>query len=746
MSWKKIYRDRYDYAFAAENDFNDAPPKKGETEVSSYVGKLWDDGKKFLENSFMESEDSGRLGFSSPESFWDACSKLENGQHYAPNGPYATRRSGVGNSWKQELIDNEIQKQIRAKKNHITANWHEIVISPNIVGINEIFDQERKRTQWSEHIREWVGYAQNFGGVWIRSILDKTEDPAGIATEMTCKNGSVLRTPETRSIKKAAGCWYVIHGEKVNDHWVQKNYPKIDLSKNEGHTPSFFEIDKKAHSYSNTKLFNKLEAFLDDDTYVEIPYEEEDFDQRIGLLMAPFNMANEDPQRAQDESATVMPKETDNHKKFIKAYSDWAEEKIDFYKRIEAAGELIPEDAVLAENAIKVVDEQLAMHEEMLAKTQDVDPAQKIPAGKMKKYPKGRYICTINGVTAEDDVNPYNNEWRNLFHYLANEKVPERIDGRGDVEILWQDNRILDTFVSRFADDALLATHKKPWFKRSEKAKHDAEGLSTNPTEPGYFDDQAPIFATGTANNQYLEMYNLVKGGIKETLGINQTTRGESNFAGESGKHAEALISQNVTMVAGELNMNLNDVLEDIVEARFEMWKEFYIEPRPYTIDGQQKMLVLSEHLKQMQVEENGQLVMKDIGKIEVSIKPESNFPNRDESEINTLVSLSKVLDATGQPIIPPDMILDYVSRRFPSLGSGGKYRKLNELVAIGKQVLQQQQSAQAQQQQVVAEQGGALDQVKQKVQSRMTTDAANQIMANRGMVPSNGNGMGVQA
>ena len=734
MAWKKTYRDRYDYAFANDDDYEDAPPKKGDKKVGSYIGSLWDDGKKSLENNFAASKDSTRLGFTSPESFWDACSKLEDGRHYEV---YPSRKEGRGNTWKQELIDNEIQKQIRAKKNHITANWHEIVISPNINGINEIFDQERKKTQWSEHVREWVGYAQNFGGVWIRSILDKTEDPNGIATEMTCKIGSVLRTPESRSIKKIDGCWYVIHGEQVNDKWVRKNYPKVDVKAGEGNIPSFLMIDKKVRAYTNTKMLNKLEAFLDDDTYVDIPFDPEEFDKRIGALMAVVQMSNENPEQAEAEEETILPKDTDNHKKFIKAYSEWAEEKIDFYKRIEEAGELYPDDAALIEKSLEVVDKQLAMHEEMQAQSQAVDESERIPAGKMKKYPKGRYIVTINGTLAEDDENPYKNDWRNLFHELKNEKVPERFDGRGDVEILWQDNKTIDLMLSRYADDALLATHKKPWFPASEKKRIDADGgYTTDPTIPGYFDNQMPQFATGTANSQYLEAYNLVKAGIKELLGINQTTRGESNFAGESGTHAEALISQNVVMVAGELNMNLNDVIEDIVETRFEMWKMFYTEERPYIIDGQEKMLKLSDYLKQVQVEENGAMVMKDIGKIEVSVKSESNFPNRDEAEINMLSKFYSLKKEDGvTPLIPSDMILDYISKRFASLGSNGRYRKLNQLIELGKQALAQQQQAQAQQQQAAAEQGGALEQVKKKVQSKMTSDAANQILANRAAV-----------
>jgi predicted nucleic acid-binding OB-fold protein len=733
MPFKNSYRDRFDFAFSDDSDFDDQMPKKGESSVGKYVGQLWDDGKKYLQNSFSANKDFTRFGFATPEEFWDACSKLENGQHYQV---YPSRNSNPGDEWKQELIDNEIQKQIRTKKNHITANWHDIVISPNIVGINDIFDQERKKTKWAEHVRDWVANAQTFGGIWIRSILDKTENPAGIADEMTCKPGSVVLTPEARSIRKIDGNWYAIHGRQVNNNWVKKNYPKIDLASSDGGMiPSFLRIDKKVKDYTHTKMFNMLEIFCDDDAYEEIPFDQGEFDERIGALM-------QEVQAPGLEAQNIQPLEEDNHKKYIKAYSEWVEEKQNFYNWAESNNELTPQDYDEIGKILNIVEGQLLVHEQMLQKQLDVDPTVRIPAGKRKKYPHGRYIVTINGVLAEDVVNPYRNQWRNMFHYLPNERVPERFDGRGDVEILWQDNKILDTMMSRFADDGLIATHKKPWFKSSEKKRIEAEGLSTDPTVPGYYDEAPPIFPTGGANSQYLESYNIVKAGIKESLSINPTSRGESNFSGESGAHAEALIQQNSTRVAGELNLNLNDVIEDIVECRIQFWKEFYTEPRPYTIDGQQVMLVLAQHLRQMPVQENGQEQMKDIGAIEVAVRPDSNFPNRDESEINMLTSLSNKLNEDGLPIIPSTMILDYISKKFPSLGVAGKYRKDSELMALGKQTMEQQQMQAEQQAQAQAQEQAAaqkqqaenqrtdpLEQVKRKVQNQVTTQDANAIV-----------------
>jgi hypothetical protein len=54
-----------------------------------------------------------------------------------------------------------------------------------------------------------------------------------------------------------------------------------------------------------------------------------------------------------------------------------------------------------------------------------------------------------------------------------------------------------------------------------------------------------------------------------------------------------------------------------------------------------------------------------------------------------------------GMPIVPPDMIVDLLSQRFPGLSQGGKYRQQNKLMQIGAQVMAQQQA----QQQMAAQQ-----------------------------------------
>jgi len=717
-------RNKFDDVFSSDDDFQDKLPKEGDKRVSPYINALWDDALKYFKYSFAKSKkDALVFGYSNPEDFWNALDKLENNQHWEVYG----RRKGGNDDWKQELIDGEIQDQLRARCSFITANWHDITITPNLKGINDILDQERKSTGWGQNVTEWVKFAQKYGFVWVRSILDKTDNPNGVATEILCPPGSILRTPNTKSIKKIDGCWYLIHAQQVNDNWVSNNYPKLDITTvDRGEKPKFLQIDNvnKDESYTHTKMLNKLEAFLDDETLEEIPFSKEEFENRVGELMANIQAG---------EQNSVAPLPEDNHKKFVKAYIEWLEEKVNFYEQIVSDAHsqglaLLQEDVDLINSVVGHVSEQIFSHEKYLEEEKAKSKLTKIPVGKRKKYPFGRYIVTIDGVTAEDGKNPYENDWRKLFHYLPNERVPNRDDGRGDVEILWNDNFVLDTMLSRFADDGLLSTIKKPYFKVGEKKRIEEEGYNNDPTIPGYYEESPPIFPnSGASNNQYIQSYQIAKNNIKQKLGINETTYGKRVSSNESGKHAELMLSQNATIVTGELNQNLNDVIEDIVETRIMLWKTFYTEPRIFQVDGEEQSLVLAEYLRQQEIVENGQTVYKDMPAIQVSVRPDSNFPNKVESEIQTLLQLHDAMPDD----VPVAMILDYVANRFPALAKSGKYRKENEFAKIGKEVVAKQQ-----QDKLIQEKNAQkpLEDVKRKVQNRMTTEAAKQIAGSNGI------------
>jgi hypothetical protein len=141
-------------------------------------------------------------------------------------------------------------------------------------------------------------------------------------------------------------------------------------------------------------------------------------------------------------------------------------------------------------------------------------------------------------------------------------------------------------------------------------------------------------------------------------------------------------------------------------------------------------MLILAEHLRQMPVEDkDGNVVYKEIGRIEVAVSPDSNFPNKDSATVNALAKLSSMVDETGAPIIPSTMLVDAVSKMYPGLAVGGKYRRDLELIKIGKQALMQQQQAQEQNAIAQEKQTKPIEDVQRKITNALTSAAAEKIL-----------------
>ena len=657
----------------------DPIPKEKSPLIGQYVTSLWEDGKLWYETAFAKTKYQ-RFDYATPEAFIQALSQLDNGNDWATWG-YRDEAD-----YEQEFSDGEIGDQVRARNAYFNANWHDVTISPNINGINEIFDQERKATGWGKSTRGWTRAMESFGEAWVKSCLDKTANPNGVARELKCRPLSVNRTPNTTSHEKIAGCWYLIHGEQVNDKWIKKTYPKFDLSQATDlalATPKFNKFQDENKSYSHTKMYNKLEGYLDDDTLEELPFTQETFDQRIGAVLS-------------GEFQEVLP--LDNHPKFVRAYFDWLEEKEKFYAKIDSDTGLSPAEAQNIDVIISTVTTQIAQHEQAIDEANEKSEETGIKAGKRKKYPFGRYIVTLNGVVAEDIPNPYadkeNNigrDWRCLWHNPKNEDVPERIDGRGDIEILMPTAKVQDTMLSHFADDEILNMHRKPFLTSENKALWTADPLTNDPTKPFFYVGQPPIFADASGGGNSLEMYKIFKGNAKQKLGINRTTFGESDPNVTSGTQAQINLSQNEIIITGEANHNINDAVEDIIETRIYLWKLFYTDPRPYVVDGEQVTLILAHYLK-------------DVDQIQVSVRPYSNFPMKWENDIAFVTTLAAQLSK-----IPPDsplywMVLDMAAIRYPSLAKGGKYQMMGEATKIGMAIMQRQQELAAQQQDAQAQ------------------------------------------
>jgi hypothetical protein len=95
-----------------------------------------------------------------------------------------------------------------------------------------------------------------------------------------------------------------------------------------------------------------------------------------------------------------------------------------------------------------------------------------------------------------------------------------------------------------------------------------------------------------------------------------------------------------------------------------------------------------------MVVTENGQQKKVRIPKLQITVKPFSNYPNRFEIELSELVQIYGLRDEMGNPMIPSTAIKKYLANKYPEAASG-EWDQLTEATKIGLQIMQQQAAMQ---------------------------------------------------
>jgi hypothetical protein len=290
----------------------------------------------------------------------------------------------------------------------------------------------------------------------------------------------------------------------------------------------------------------------------------------------------------------------------------------------------------------------------------------------------------------------YGFDWRRLFRIFRPETLPDHFWGRGPVEVLWNTNKVEDTMLSRTADASLLAAIPKPWFRLEDKDTVESidGGLDNDPTKPGYYRVNPPVYPQAQASPDNMKLYTAMKEDAQRQQGISDVTYGKSPGAAPAARLVQILLQQNQIIVTGEANQAMNEVVEDIVETKLMMWRRFYTEPRWFIINGNPEALVLSRLLKVFKVKDpqSGAEQEKEIPEFQISVSPNSNFPQMWEINLSLFIELANVKKEDGTPLIPPEAILDHLAQRFPNLGRNGEYYKQSQATAIGMKVLQQQQ------------------------------------------------------
>jgi len=216
-------------------------------------------------------------------------------------------------------------------------------------------------------------------------------------------------------------------------------------------------VVENRQDYPHTKMYAKLELFMDDDAL--IPKEATE-DEKNELGMEQQLLALGQP---------VSRKEGQNAKLHVQAKTEGLQ---NFLSSVDEST-MSPEDADFANNVIDAHSANIDEH----MKAMDAGDLDSL--GLQRKYPFGRYVCSVGGKIAEDIPNPNMVPWRSLFIELKNEKVYGRNDARGDPEIYFHDEKAASRSLSQFLDTVVVSMPKRYRHISDKENKRPAQSRRT---------------------------------------------------------------------------------------------------------------------------------------------------------------------------------------------------------------------------------------------------------------------------
>jgi len=672
--------------------------KAEEGDVLNFVIALWRESEEWKKKSF-----GGRMSYWNPYEWFKFARRLEEGMHW---DVWGRRNQGENDKWKQELRDPEIEDQVRLKKAHLTSNWHDIDVMPNIRGMQDILDQERQRTKWGERIIAFVHRGLTEGMAVFHSVLDRTRYVDGVASEILLDNESLFPTPFSMSKEKLDGCWYLAISTFVPEQQIFEMYPKLrkqedkirfeSMSEDIAHFSRLsLDLEYTAiKAFTHTRMTPMITVYLDDPA-IERPAVDQ---EEIAL-----------EHQAIAEGAPVEAHKDNNHKAHVEAHLGFINslaQEIEGAQNVQAQGPMQMPDGSQGPNLPNTgqgdVQRMIAMAELMVyhvqehAKMIQSDRARGISPAENPKYPAGRKIVVAGGIVLEDEPVRDVEDWRDLIHIWYYEKLPYSFWGRGVPEVLYYTNKGLDTMLSRDADMAISSGMQKAYFNEEDKENIDEAAFDNDPLKP-IFVKQAPTFRGGQVPPTNMSIYNHLKASAAKQLGVNETSFGQSPGANTSAEMVKTLQAQNQVILTGEPNQRLSDTLEGVVKTRIRMWKEYYKEPRTYFFQGVPKAINVSKLVSEFQIkDEQGKVQSKPVPEFLVTVRPNSNFPQRFEYKLQFLMQLARTPSPDGQPYVPREAVLDVLSEFDPRLGREGEYYKMSEALMLGLQKMADMQKAQA--------------------------------------------------
>lgn len=690
-----------------------------EKKTAEYVQQLFDDGIKYEDDHFNDTahlrpilsrKDNGVYSMS-PVEWRRACDMLAAGNLWDVIG---RRNATPRTKWMSENVEGLIPSNMSVRGSYISSNWHDITITPNIQHADEFFAQERahKEVGWTDFVDEFREVAQKYGSADCR-IEFYDDDDGGHVCVRVIKPGDLALTPHAKDTQRKNGCWYVVHGSMINGEELKQYYPDLvgqaqpggSLSPNSRYNVR--DVTQRGE-YQHTKTYPRLELFMDDETMEERPFDE----------VEDSLLADELDQMTMGAQAKVSPEafQAQNHKVHIQAATEAIQNFLS-----SVAEDAAEEEIVFANNVMNVFAQYIEQH------TVAMDEDDPYSLGMQKKYPFGRYVCVVGGVLAEDVPNPnvrqdgYGVAWRKLFHRTYSKKMYGRNDGVGDPETLFHDEKKASTALSRFEDSLILAMPKRYRHLQDKLNKATASEQEDNdPVVVGTFAVTPPVSISGKVAIEALTMREISVQKAERAGGVNNISIGGEPKGQSSGIQTQLLQKQNERVITGDLDRNLRLTLQEVIEGMFEMYKVWYVGVRQIILNGEPAPIDISKALSVMQRvnPQTGQPEEIPIPKLQISIRPFSNYPNRFEIELGALVEIYNLKDEMGMPMIPSAAIKKFLANKYPEAKQ--EWGELSHATQIGLQVMQQQQQAQEVQVQQQEERQNTIDGVTRQMERKL--------------------------
>lgn len=696
------------------SDLKEIPqPSKDDSKVKNFVWSLFDESHKGRAKSFglrlssqslTDTKNVATSGENSPAQFWLNCRRLENGQHW---DVWGHRYTGPGTEYKAELVDDEIGNQQRIKKAHLIGAWHDISVFPNINNIDDILYWERVKTKFQNTLNKVVTQGLTEGTTFAMSFVnDEIEPGVPYIDELVLDNEGVLFTPGARSLEVKDNNWYFMHCFYLPKRYAIQKYDLDESKLVTGEADFFKRITPNGDTLTYEDSMNAwnqdvpcIKLYLDDYTVEAIPF---------------------DPMETDTENAVMasgeMPDVTfgQNNRKHIEAH-------LQFLQEVEASlndkTDLTPQEAVNYEMMVKIVEGHIQLHH----KAMDLyEKETGLKADTYLKYPNGRCIFWVGGQIAIDEPVDHEFGWRSLIHKYSPEEKSKSPWGRGVPEVLWNTNKNLDLFLSRIADIALVHGNPKQYFQIDDKDNllQPEFGLNNDPTSPGFYTSQPPVFRQASASQDNYQLYNAQKANAEKQQGGNQVAYGQSPTKDASNQLAETLIQQNQILVTGEPNQNLDLFVTSVMTTRILMMRQYYTKPRVYYIQGKLKVINVKQDLTSIvQVNEDGEEEELPIPYFQIEIKTGSNLANQWQSDLNMLVGMASTPLADGLPLVPREAVLNHLAERYPQFAVGGQYYVQSEALKIGLQVMAEQQAKEEEERKIA-------DSIKNKIINKGISEA----------------------